>query len=121
MNGTCSGTCKESNITFSDVAPHLDTQRTCEFNSCNPESFLGLYPVCGKWNLDLVTLVGFSHLARKTFVQHLLNGLTCTQNAKFFSEFGQNDPNSQVMKAYVRLPNQQFNKVVLVVEQECVT
>jgi len=46
------------------------------------------HPVCGKWSLDLVTVVGFSYLARKTFLQHLLYGLTCTLNPKFFSEFG---------------------------------
>jgi hypothetical protein len=121
MNRTCGSTCKESNITFSYVTPHIDIQRPCEVNSCNPEGFLGRHPVCGKWSLDLVIGVDFSHLARKTYVQHLLYGLTCTQNPKFFSEFRQNDPNSQVMKAYVRLPNQQVNKVVLAVEQYGVT
>jgi hypothetical protein len=114
------GTCKESNITFSHVTPHLDIQGPCEVNSCKPEGFLGRHPVCGKWSLDLVTMVGFSHLARKISVQHL-HGLTCTQNTKFFSEFGQNDSHSQVMKAYVGLPNQQVNKVMIAVKQDSVT
>jgi len=121
MNCTCSSICKENNITFSHVTPHLNIQRTCKIDSCNPEGFLGYHPICGKWRLDLVTVVGFSHLARKASVQHLLYGLTCTQNPKFFSELGYNDPHSQVVKAYVRLSNRQVNKVVLAVEQDGVT
>jgi hypothetical protein len=59
-----------------------------------------------------VTAGVFSHIARKTFVQHLLYGLTCTQYTELFSQFGHNDPNSQVMKANVHVPNEQVNKVV---------
>jgi hypothetical protein len=88
MNGTCGSTCKENNITFSHVTPHLNIQRPCKIDSCNPEGFLGCHPVCGKWRLDLVTVVGFSHLARKTSVQRFLYGLTCPQDPKFFPKFG---------------------------------
>ena len=41
----------------------------------------------------------------------------CTQYPKFFSEFGWNNPNSQVMEAYVRLPDEHANKVVFTVKQ----
>ena len=121
MNSTCSNICKESNKTFSHVTLHLDIQRPCEVNSCNPKGFLEYHPVCGKWGFDLVTVMGFSHFARTTSLQHLLYGLTCTQNPKFFSQFGWKDTQSQAMKACVRLPNQQVNKVVLAIEQVGVT
>jgi len=59
MDSTCSGACEESNITLSDVAPHLDIRGSCEVNSCDLEGFLGLYPVSGKWSFSLLTTGGF--------------------------------------------------------------
>jgi hypothetical protein len=60
------------------------------------------------------------HLAWKTFEQRPFNGLSCTQYPEFFPEFGENYPNTQVMEAYVRVPYQQFDKVVFTVQQEWV-
>jgi hypothetical protein len=87
-----------------------------EVDACDREGFLGFYPVGGKRRFNLVTAGVFSHLARKTSVQHLLYGLTCTQYPELFSQFRQNDPNSQVMKSNVRVPNQQVNKVVCTIK-----
>jgi len=88
VDGTCSGTCKESNVTHLGGTPHLEIQGSYDVDSCELEGFLGFYPVGGKWNFNLLTTVVSRHLAWKTSVQHFLYGLTCTQNPKFFSEFG---------------------------------
>jgi hypothetical protein len=43
------------------------------------------------------------------------------QYPELFPKFGENDPDSQVMEAYVRVPYQQLNEVVFTGQQEWVT
>jgi hypothetical protein len=106
---------KEHNLDLLDLAPHIHKQGSCEVNSCDLKGFLAFNPISGKWSLNLTTTKIFSHLAREKSMQHLLYGLTCTQNPKLFSEFRQDYTNSQVVKSNVRLTNQQTNKVVITV------
>jgi hypothetical protein len=115
MDSAYGSASKEHNIALLDLAPHPHKQGSREVNSCDPKGFLAFHPISGKWSLNLTTTKIFSHLARETGMQHLLYGLTCTQNPKIFSEFRQDYTNSQVVKSNVRLPNQQTNKVVITV------
>jgi hypothetical protein len=103
VDSPCSRACEERNIILCDVAPHLDIQRSRKIHSCDPKRFLVFYPVGGE-RASIFYHGGFFRLARGTFVQRPSDGLASTQYPELFPECGENDPDSQVMEANVRVP-----------------